>query len=80
MADEEDLLKLDLELDDITTVAGFLMQRLGRMPVHGDTVKEAGFVFQVIEITGPKVKKVKIQPTDPVAPVSGPAAVAAEAS
>jgi CBS domain containing-hemolysin-like protein len=60
----EDLLKLDLELDDITTVAGFMMQRLGRMPVHGDQVREAGFIFQITEISGPKVKKVKIQPTE----------------
>jgi CBS domain containing-hemolysin-like protein len=60
----EDLLKLDLDLDDITTVAGFMMQRLGRMPVNGDQVREAGFIFQITEISGPKVKKVKIQPTE----------------
>ena len=60
----EDLLKLDLDLDDITTVAGFMMQRLGRMPVQGDQVREAGFIFQISEISGPKVKKVKIQPTE----------------
>ena len=74
----EDLLKVVLELDDITTVAGFLMQRLGRMPVYGDKVREAGFIFQVTEISGPKVKKVKIQPAEPGTQNSGPAAVAAE--
>ncbi len=74
----EDLLKLDLELDDITTVAGFLMQRLGRMPVHGDKIKEAGFIFQVTEISGPKVKKVKIQPTENAVQASGAAAIAAD--
>ena len=75
----EDLLKLDLGLDDITTVAGFLMQRLGRMPIQGDKVREAGFIFQVTEISGPKVKKVKIQPTDTTSQASGPA-VTAEAN
>jgi CBS domain containing-hemolysin-like protein len=67
----EDLLNLDLELDDITTVAGFMMQRLGRMPIQGDQVREAGFIFQITEIAGPKVKKVKIQPTEPPSTAGG---------
>jgi len=60
----EDLLHLDLALDDITTVAGFLMVRLGRMPVQGDQVRESGYIFHVAQVSGPKVKKVRIQPVD----------------
>lgn len=57
----EGILNVKLEVDEVTTVAGFLMQRLGRMPVQGDLVREAEFSFQVTRIVGPKIKKVKIQ-------------------
>ena len=57
-------MRVQFNLKDITTLAGFLMQKLGRMPVQGDKVIECGFVFVVTQVLGPKVKKVNIQPTE----------------
>lgn len=46
---------------DMRTVAGFLMARLGRMPRIGDRLVEAAFIFDVLDVQGPRVRKVRIQ-------------------
>ena len=59
----EDALSVKLPCDDMTTIAGFLMSRLGRMPQVGDKVHEAGYTFQVMELSGPRVKSVRVHPS-----------------
>lgn len=42
------------------TLAGFLMARLGRVPVAGDTVQENGYEFTVVEMEGHRVELVLV--------------------
>jgi putative hemolysin len=42
------------------TVAGFLIARLGRVPLLGDTVVEADHSFEVVELDGRRVSRVRV--------------------
>jgi putative hemolysin len=42
------------------TVAGFLIARLGRVPLLGDVVVEAGHSFEVAELDGRRVSRVRV--------------------
>ena len=57
----EETLKTSLNANNMRTVAGFLMERLGRMPRVGDRVVEGGYAFNIIEVAGPRVRRVRIQ-------------------
>lgn len=57
----EAALKIVLNAHGMRTVAGFLMERLGRMPRANDRVIHEGFSFQVLEVAGPKVGRVRVQ-------------------
>ncbi|MBI5510061.1 MAG: HlyC/CorC family transporter [Deltaproteobacteria bacterium] len=61
----ENVLKVSLSIRDMRTVGGFLMTRLGRMPKVGDKVIEAAHVFNVIEVHGPRIAKIRIQRETP---------------
>jgi CBS domain containing-hemolysin-like protein len=61
----EQTLRVPLKADDMRTVAGFLMARLGRMPRIGDRVSASGHTFVVMEMSGPKVRRVRIQKEKP---------------
>ncbi|MFN0061021.1 MAG: hemolysin family protein [Myxococcaceae bacterium] len=71
--------RLDVSFDvedkgEVTTVAGFLMQHLGRVPNPGDRLKIGEFEIHVLETEGPRVLKVRIEPaTPPVPPPHAPA-------
>jgi CBS domain containing-hemolysin-like protein len=57
----EDLLKMSLDENSVHTLAGFLMEKLGRMPKVGDRVLYKNYRFDVLEMLGPKVGRVRIQ-------------------
>jgi putative hemolysin len=42
------------------TLGGFLMTRLGRLPVLGDAIVESGFRFEVLHMDGRRVARVRI--------------------
>jgi CBS domain containing-hemolysin-like protein len=42
------------------TLAGFLMSRLGHIPVAGDVLHEDGYEFTVVEMEGRRVEQVKV--------------------
>ena len=49
------------------TLAGFLMARLGHIPVVGETVEEHGWEFTVVEVDRRRVEQVRVaipEPTD----------------
>jgi CBS domain containing-hemolysin-like protein len=57
----EEALHTKFESKDMRTVAGFLMEKLGRMPRIGDRITENGLSFYVMDVNGPKVKRVRIR-------------------
>lgn len=57
----EETLGIKIASEDMRTVAGFVMEKLGRMPRKNDRVNEQGFVFHITEVQGPKVSKIRMQ-------------------
>ena len=58
----EETLKISLEnTEDMRTIAGYLMKKLGRMPRNGDRVNESNYSFHVLDVTGPRVNRIRIQ-------------------
>lgn len=57
----EEALKISFNTPTMRTVAGFLMERLGRMPRVGDRVGLGKYGFYIVEIEGPRVRRVRIQ-------------------
>ncbi|MET0406014.1 MAG: hemolysin family protein [Cystobacter sp.] len=73
--DLEDRLDVSFKLDDedieVTTIAGYLMARLGRIPLKGDLLKLDMWRIQVEEVEGPRVVKVTVEPqSSPKPPVT----------
>jgi putative hemolysin len=46
--------------EDVTTLGGFLMTRLGRVPQVGDFIEYADYRFEVVEMDGRRVDKVTV--------------------
>lgn len=47
------------------TVAGFVIAQLGRVPLLGDSVREGGHLFEVIELDGRRVARVRVTAVSP---------------
>ncbi|HUM13634.1 MAG TPA: hemolysin family protein [Myxococcaceae bacterium] len=77
LSDLEDRLDVRFDVDpgEVSTIAGFLMARLGRVPEPGDHTEVDEFEIRVAETDGPRVVKVLIEPK-PQAEPSPPAASA----
>lgn len=55
---------INLEVDtDISynTLSGLLLEKLGKIPKVGDTIKLDGFVFEILEIDGYNIKTVRMK-------------------
>jgi CBS domain containing-hemolysin-like protein len=72
--DLEERLDVTFELEDedveVTTIAGYIMARLGRVPEKGDSLKLDMWKIHVEEVEGPRVVRVTMEPQ------AGPKAVA----
>ena len=73
--DLEDRLDVSFKLDDedveVTTIAGYLMAKLGRIPLKGDMLKLDMWRIQEEEVEGPRVVKVTVEPqASPKPPVT----------
>ncbi|MEQ4300445.1 hemolysin family protein [Plantactinospora sp. B6F1] len=49
------------------TLAGFLLARLGHIPVAGETVEEQGFEFTVVEVVRHRIERVRVVRPEEVA-------------
>ncbi|HEY1906496.1 MAG TPA: hemolysin family protein [Myxococcaceae bacterium] len=78
LSDLEDRLDVRFDVDptEVSTIAGFLMARLGRVPEPGDHTEVDEFEIRVAETDGPRVLKVRIEPKPPAQPPPPPAASA----
>lgn len=61
-------LEFDVDKSQVTTIAGYLMAKLGRVPVPGDVWVHEPFRIHVVKTDGPRVQLVRIEPRDPNAP------------
>jgi putative hemolysin len=46
--------------DNVATMGGFLLDRLGRLPKAGDKVAYADYIFEVLDMDGRRVDKLLI--------------------
>jgi CBS domain containing-hemolysin-like protein len=60
-----ELLELDLEHDEVDTVSGLVLDRLGRPARVGDRVTFRGLAFEVLSVQGHGVAEVRITPRRP---------------
>jgi CBS domain containing-hemolysin-like protein len=56
------LLKLQLDDRDYTTIGGLLFGRLGRLPKVGDRISLGGATFEILEMDGRRVGRVRVWP------------------
>jgi putative hemolysin len=57
--DMEEELDCKLDYEDSETVGGFVLEKLGRIPQKGEMFEEAQGTFQVTEIKGNRILRVK---------------------
>ena len=62
IAEVNRLLRLHLDDDDYTTIGGLLFGKLGRLPKVGDRVTLQGTTFEILEMDGRRVGKVRVWP------------------
>jgi putative hemolysin len=56
------------ERADYTTLAGWMVARLGRMPQVGDTITTEQHIVEVVDMDGRRIDKVLIRPRPPTPP------------
>jgi CBS domain containing-hemolysin-like protein len=62
IADVNRMLKLQLDESDYTTIGGLLFGRLGRLPKVGDRINLQGATFEILEMDGRRVGRVRVWP------------------
>jgi CBS domain containing-hemolysin-like protein len=67
--------EFDVDKSEVSTVAGYLMAKLGRIPKAGDQVSLGDLRVVVMAVDGPRVLSVRVEP---LAPAGAPAAALAE--
>lgn len=61
LIDLEDSLRIKLESKMNETIAGYICERLGRIPVIGESIEEGNLVFTVEKIEGHRISKVRCE-------------------
>ena len=59
LIDLEERLRIKLESNMNETLAGFILERLDRLAVVGDRIEEGGYTFEVEEVEGVRISKVR---------------------
>ncbi|MDE0888469.1 MAG: hemolysin family protein [Phycisphaerales bacterium] len=66
--DLNELLETEIpEDDDFDTVAGFILERLGRVPIVGEVVEAAGIRFEVLEAGPTRIERISVMRVVPPA-------------
>src|SRR4029079_11501732 len=58
--DVNEELDLDLPPGDYETLAGYILARLGRLPNSGDSINYKSVRLTVLEMQGPRIKRIEI--------------------
>lgn len=59
------LLGVSLSAEGADTLAGYVYERLGRIPMAGETFIEEGLEFRVDEVLGRRIRKIRIRRLEP---------------
>ena len=51
---------------DYQTLAGYLVKHIGRVPSEGETIESMGYVFEVLDMDGPRIDKVIAVPSSKI--------------
>jgi CBS domain containing-hemolysin-like protein len=72
--DLEHTLEVEFDVDrgEVTTIGGYLMAKLGRVPLSGDTWMFDEYRILVVKTEGPRVQTVRIEPKTAPAPQASP--------
>lgn len=54
-----EMLGVELEEETVSTIGGYVFSRLGRKPAKGDAVYYDGYCFEVVEVLGFRITKVR---------------------
>ncbi|WP_047811367.1 hemolysin family protein [Desulfosporosinus acididurans] len=65
MEEVSELLEIQLEEETVSTIGGYVFSRLGRKPSKGDVIYFDGFLFEVLEVNGFRITKVKVTKKQP---------------
>jgi putative hemolysin len=60
LEDVNEQLDLHLPEGDYETLAGFILEQLGRLPQPGDSLTYNGIRLTVLEMQGPRIKQIEI--------------------
>ncbi|MFZ5470693.1 MAG: hemolysin family protein [Myxococcota bacterium] len=71
--DLEHTLEVEFDVDhtEVTTIAGYMMAKLGRVPVPGDKWVLEAYEIHVVATEGPRVLTVRVEPKTPAPPGRG---------
>ena len=61
LIDLEETLKIKLESKVSETIAGFICEKLERIPMVGESIEENNFVFTVEKLEGHRISKVHVE-------------------
>lgn len=61
LIDLEDTLRIKLESKLNETIAGYICEKLGRIPMVGESIEESNFVFTVEKLEGHRIAKVHVE-------------------
>ena len=64
LADLNALLKTSLDSDFYETAGGFVLEKIGKLPVKGDRIRHKNIVFSVDEISGRRIQRIDIRVDD----------------
>jgi CBS domain containing-hemolysin-like protein len=78
--DLNEALNLDLPTEESDTLAGFLYQRLGRVPVRGDEVGHGSVRFMIDRVERQRIRQVTLQSDQPLPPSEAAAGGATESA
>ena len=63
----QELLGVTLSSEGADTLAGYVYERLGRIPAAGETFTDEGLEFRVEEVIGRRIRKIRIRRLEPQA-------------
>ncbi len=66
----EDALDIDFQNVGVESIGGYLFGKFGRKPKEGDSIKIAGIVFDVLEVRGARIRRLRAMRSREAVPVN----------